>query len=322
MRLAQQSHHASRSFLRSFCVSVLCLVSACMAFGIYLDQYWLFRNQPPWVDSNRLGSNEILDRNMRQARILQLFCRRADVGIIGSSVVYRGISPPPGSSILNAGVSSLMSDELPNLVSSAAKNGHLKKLVIGLDYFMFTDIAVAKRIGPADVERGRIYHLLVSSLINSNIVDRIQDGIPPSREAGGWHASGFRTTADRDPATTRAIDQSQRSHAKPYQHQLSQHLRDAVRNSGSLNLIIYLSPVSLAQRRLWQELGLADDVDRWRTEMRKIAAESNTAFHDLMELDANDAFSPETGSSATWFDNLHFKPEIGDRVLEVLRLRS
>jgi hypothetical protein len=258
----------------------------------------------------------VLDVEMRRAKALHLLLRPASAVLIGSSVAYRGIEPA-SEDLYNAGIASLMASELPIAAALAAVRAERRAVLIGLDYFMFTDFSA-----PVHLERslgrteGRL-KLLASSVLSFHAFRSVW-AKQARLEPGVWRRNGFRTTPDRPPHLTRAIAAAQRPNMKPYDARRLALLEDALDLLRDRQVVLYLSPVSRAQRAGLLEEGLAGDFERWRKDVSALASARTMPFYDLVDLDTRDSFDPEHGSSETWFDNLHFKPSLGARVLETV----
>jgi hypothetical protein len=96
-----------------------------------------------------IGVSRLLDVEMRKIKPLQIARTLPSTLLIGSSVVYRGIDPRELAMDIgrpyNAGMSSLMADELPRLATFAADLDSTGRVVISLDYFMFSGLLPPRR---------------------------------------------------------------------------------------------------------------------------------------------------------------------------------
>jgi hypothetical protein len=130
-------------FVAAAAVSAALLAALGLAVTCTIDPYWIFRAEPPWLRWTG-GVNRHLDIEMRRAKPLQLFERPASTVLIGSSVVYRGIRPSDvaGGPAFNLGLSAMNAAELPVAAGLAAGRDGVRRVVIGLDYFMFSASAV------------------------------------------------------------------------------------------------------------------------------------------------------------------------------------
>jgi hypothetical protein len=313
-----QSPVKNAKFAIIFFLTVLVLMAAIAGRVIYIDAYWIFRNHPVWLDSTKTGRNNVIDIQMRNAKILHLLTYNINSVIIGSSVAYRGINPI-NDKTYNSGISSFMSNEIEQIVKISVNIKKIEKFYIGLDYYMFTDLQV-----PVKIEfRGNYLDFKINSILNSVFsFEKIQKNsleyIRSTSEDGGWMANGFRQSQERPSDYTLANNDIQRRSVKPFAPKRSAHLEAALSRLGEKTVVIYLSPVSRAQIRNVYDTGHAEDFRIWRQTMSMIAHKYGAQFYDLVDLDTEDDFLPENGSSRRWLDTLHFKPIVGDRVLEII----
>lgn len=294
-------------------------IVAIASWSLSVDPYWAFKVKPPWLDVTK-GGNRLLDTEDRRAKPLQFLVRQVpDVVVIGSSVVYRGIDPqdmaiPRG---FNFGMSTLMSYELPVLARLIKMRSQPATVIIGLDYFAFTNFPMHVQVNPAlSTYAGRI-NLLVSSVLSwRSLRGTGSEFIKSTYEPGGWKSNGFRETPDRNSGYTVPNDRAQFENLLPFNPALVANLEQALGELRDRRVIVYLSPLSGAQRRLFDRKGLTGDLTRWRQAMALVSRSNSVEFHDLTDMSEFDDFEPNKGSSQYWYDNLHFKPAVGRLVLE------
>src|SRR3954471_4238740 len=144
--MSVEERRAWNDFARALVVSCALSLAVGMAVTAAGDPYWVFRRHPPWL-AWRGGVNRFLDLDMRRAKPLQLFVRPAETVLVGSSTVYRGIDPSDlvDGAGYNLGLSSLMADELPAIADLLVAR-KVRRVVIGLDYFMFTNFPGPPRL--------------------------------------------------------------------------------------------------------------------------------------------------------------------------------
>jgi hypothetical protein len=82
------------------------------------------------------------------------------------------------------------------------------------------------------------------------------------------------------------------------------------------NVIVYLSPITQAQKRRFEQASELESLSRWRMEMHALVQEEQRIFYDFTDDHILDDFDPEKGSSTHWIDNLHFKPVVGRSILQ------
>lgn len=306
-----------RDFSRVLALASAALLALGSGWVAYVDPLWIYRETPPWLAWTG-GANRLLDAEMRRAKPFQLFSRPAATVLIGSSVVYRGLDGAglPGGAY-NFGVSALLADELPTVARLVAARGGVERVAIGLDFYMFTSFPVPTRMAPGlDGRATRLMARLRAPISLRTLGGSMPFIIGSAYEGGAWRFDGFKTTTDYAPATTRRIAAAQEFEPLAYRPDLMARLDEALAALESLDVRIYLSPVSAAQRALLARAGRDADLRRWRADAASTAARRGRPFRDLSRLPDYDDFDPERGSSRFWFDNLHFKPELGRRVLD------
>lgn len=295
-------------------VAAAVLLISC-GLNLWRDPYWVLREDPPWTRDGA-GASRLLDLGMRRAKPLQIDRLRPDSVLIGSSVVYRGLNPRHlAGSVYNAGLSSLMAPELPVMAAIVRDIGSVRRVAIGLDYFMFTAMpppppvraSLATAAGRLEA-RGSI--LLSREALEAAVLDPVR-----GREPGLWHRNGFKSTPDFEPALTRRVHAAQDLAAQAYRPPSPSLLAAALQRLSGLEVVVYLSPMSSAQRRLLGVSGREPEFMRWRAEVAALAAHHRVPLHDLVDAHGFEDFDPERGSSRFWIDNMHFKPEVGRWVL-------
>ncbi len=288
---------------------------------ILVDPYWLWRQKPAWVADNG-GHNRILDRRMRHAKSLQVVTRRAENVILGSSRVYRGFDTTSGlaDGMFNMGISSLRIAEAEKYVSHLVKNTPVKRLILGLEYFMFD--ADQTTVSGFDMDTGSRKYLLTAfpaaliTLQAWNDASVVEAGL----EAGDgfWRYNGFKTTADRDAAGLEKISSSYKKHriSQRQYDQLGRLMDTAL--GADLDFILYLSPMSEVYLQSLKELGEYDNFIIWRQTVASLAKEKSIKFKDLS---VGTPFSSEEisdRSTVSWIDASHFKPVVGEWILQEL----
>jgi hypothetical protein len=294
---------------------------------VWFDAYWIFREHPPWLAVTH-GANRLLDRQTRRGKVLQALTRPYTIALVGSSTVYHGLNPEDAdpelrNRIFNVGISALMAEELPLVAHVIASRGSLQRVVIGLDYYMFS-----RRRPPVALDRdlaspsGRWTALVGSVLSRYALLDSRIGEVAGGEDPGSWTFAGFRITPKLPPALTKQNDAIRQRTAAPYDTERLEALRSSLAALEGRKVDVYLSPVSDAQRRVLAQAGLLDDFARWRTDVARLAASRDVRFHDLVDMGAALPFDPGEGSTDYWLDNLHYTPALGRDVLRELNLRS
>lgn len=293
----------------------------------WFDAYWLFRAEPPWLAETG-GANRLLDRQTRRGKTLQALTRDYSLAFLGSSTVYHGLDPgdvdgPWRGRAFNAGISAILADELPLVAAVVASRPETERVLMGLDYYMFSRGDVPVRLSPGlATATGRWNALLGATLGEYAILDSRLGEVAGGDDPGSWTRDGYRVTPPLPPALTRANDATRRRTTVPYRPDTLAHLDRALERLSGLKVDVYLAPVSAAQRRVLAEKGLTEDFARWRAEAARTAARPGVRFLDLADLGATLPFDPDQGSTEHWLDNLHFTPLLGRAILEEVGLRA
>lgn len=315
-----------RGFAATFVGIVAGVLLLTAAATVWRDPFWVFREAPLWTREGA-GASRLLDTQMRRVKPLQIANLRPGTLLVGSSVVYRGLDPrdlAPGlpQPAYNAGFSSLMAEELPMLAALARDVGSIRRVVIGLDYYMFTRLPPPPALRPELASRLGRAEMRLKLMFNSEAPENLQGAGQRRTEPGLWRGDGFKTTPDFDAALTRKIAASQDIAAMAYEPERLAALDAALNHLRRLDIALYLSPVSAAQLALLAQGGRRPEFERWRADVAAVAGRHGLTLYDLATGHPFDDFDPEKGSSRFWVDNVHFKPEVGRWVLAQLGLAS
>lgn len=319
------SEAASRRFLALTAAFLAILVAGVAGRVIGFDAYWIFRDDPPWRAETG-GNSRLLDRQTRRAKVLQALTRRYDLALIGSSTVYHGLDPAdvtalaPGL-VFNAGISAIIATELPVIAAVVASRAPARA-VLGLDYYMFSRPSVPVHLDEAlATPSGRLTALMGSVLGRYALADSRLAAVEGGDDPGAWTREGYRITPPLPAALTQENDATRRRTTAPFRPETLAGLDLALERLSGVELTVYLSPVSDAQKRVLADLGLTDDFERWRAAVKHVCAARGQMILDLTGLGAPYPFDPAKGSTPAWLDNLHYTPLIGRQVLARLGLR-
>lgn len=322
----QVKNRNAAGFGATFLLTVAGLLLLTLALTIWRDPFWILREAPPWTQAG-LGESRLLDLEMRRVKPLQLARILPQTLLVGSSVVYRGLDPADlaGSSpspVYNAGLSSLMAGELPVLAALALNVGSARRVVIGLDYYMFTALPPPPALRPELATATGRAEALLRMAFNSDAVANLLALSHRRTEPGAWRADGFKTTPDFDAGLTSRVAEAQDIAAMAYQPERLAGLSEALSMLRGLEVAVYLSPVSRPQLGLLGGGGRLPEFERWRADVAALVASHGLRFADLATDHPFDDFDPDKGSSRFWIDNVHFKPAVGRWVLARLASAS
>lgn len=322
LREEAPGRNAWPDFIAAMAGSAAALVALGLAVTTTVDPYWIVRAEPPWLRWTG-GVNRHLDVEMRRAKPLQLFGRPASSVLIGSSVVYRGIRPSDMADgpAFNLGLSAMTAQELPVAAGLAAERPGVRRVVIGLDYFMFSGFRGPPPLDPGLVEGGRRALARLQAALSLRALAGSRPGaIADATEPGEWRADGFKSTPDYPPAVTRRIAAEQDFAAMPYRPETLAFLAAALDRLRDRDVRVYLTPLNKAQLALASRAGREREIARWREDVARLAAQRGVACHDLVTSHPFPDFDPDRGSSDFWLDNVHFKPALGRWLLRRLGL--
>jgi hypothetical protein len=313
-------------FAATFVAVVAAVLLLTAMATLWRDPFWVFRAAPPWTRDGA-GASRLLDTQMRQVKPLQIANLRPGTLLVGSSVAYRGLDPRDLEPDLpqpayNAGFSSLMAAELPVLAALARDVGSVRRVVIGLDYFMFTRLPPPPPLRPELASAFGRAEMRLKLMFNSDAPENLRGGGQRRTEPGLWRGDGFKTTPDFDAALTRKVAAAQDIAAMAYQPERLAALDAALGGLRGLDIAVYLSPISAAQLDLLSAGGRRPEFERWRLDVAAVTARHGLTLYDLATGHPFDGFDPDRGSSRSWIDNVHFKPEVGRWVLAQLGLAS
>lgn len=304
----------ANGFAASFAATVVLVIGLLAALTLWRDPYWVFRDNPPWTRDGA-GASRLLDVEMRLIKPLQIARLKPQTLLIGSSVVYRGLDPrdvsATGGPVYNAGLSALMARELPTLAALAADIGSVRRVVIELDYFMFTawppPPPIDRKLATASGRR----EALVSTVLNPKAIDNLRGRKALRTEPGLWHGDGYKATPDFDAELVGKITREQNIAAMVYRPGDLAYLERGLDLLPSREITIVLSPMSAAQRQLVMDGGRGPGLAAWRQDIAALAARRGLPFHDFVSSHPFEDFDPAKASSRYWLDTLHFKPEVG-----------
>ncbi len=255
-----------------------------------------------------------VDSHMRLAKSLQLLTRPSGLVVIGSSRVYRGFDVGGG---YNLGISSLRIAEMEEFVDYLLAHRQVGQLVIGLDYFMFDHGHMSEPGFDATMMR-RAY--VPEAWLGYALSYEGVRGLWEASDAA-WHGNGFKVTPEMSAAQLPQVigalpDDLTRVQVTDAELQSFARMLGKVKRSG-VKVAVYVSPMHQVQFELLEHGGALSRFDEWRGTIASLAQERGVVFFDLAHAPFSD--EPELlaqGHSEHWLDPTHFKPEVGQWILE------
>jgi hypothetical protein len=314
-----------RGFLALTAVTCITLLGITAGWVVWFDVYWLFRAEPPWFIATQ-GASKVLDRQTRRAKTLQALTREYRVAFIGSSTTYHGLDPDDldgsiAGHAFNIGISAVIAEELGTVAALVASRPGVERVLIGLDYYMFSRNDVPVRLDTSLAHPSGRWRALFGSVVSSDAlrasrVASVTGAVSPGR----WKRNGFRVTPPLSAEETRDHDAVRRRTIAGYRPETLTHLDLALTRLKGRRVDVYITPVSDAQRRVLSDAGLLDDFAHWRRDISMRATAQGVRFVDFADLGMQHPFDAQQGSTAYWLDNLHFTPLLGIIILEQLEL--
>lgn len=320
-----------RSFVAAWMSALVLLVAGIAGLLAASDPFFVWRADPPWL-SAREGQNLNLDLRHRLWKPLALARAPAELVLVGSSRVYRGIDPRDitshaGKTIFNFGISSVSLQEMEAIAGLLGSLAPARQVIMGLDEYMFNELgsppaaAVPPQISDPDWHRQALVRTVLSLEAVRGFVD-LWFGKPS--EAGVWRRDGFKSTPPRTPRRTASLYQWQQFRDTPFLPERLAALRQvfAAFKAAGLMPLVYLSPISGPMQARLREAGRWQEYQDWRRDVAAIAASFGIVLHDLATDHPFQGYDPQLGSSIDWFDHHHHTPRVGRWILSRLGLRE
>ncbi len=299
------------------------ILGALGGFTAFYDPYWIWREQPPWLEVHE-GHNRVLDVRLRHAKAIQILNRDCQYVILGSSRVYRGFDTDQGlaKGAYNLGLPRLRIAEADAYVRHLLHFSSIKHLVLGLDYLMFD--ADETFISGFDPDLGDRKYVLTAVPASFFTLQAFHDSRlamnSVSKNDGAWRRNGFRYSNDRDQASIQKVYdrfQHHRITEKQYEQlgSMLQRLNDA-----GVEVSLYLSPMSKPHMNFFQETGSLQLFNDWRQRVAEISADYGIICHDFS---ISTAFSKEEITEIStdhWVDASHFQPPVGQWILNQIQV--
>lgn len=308
----------------------------CTGLMVASDPFYIWQKSPPWLVIGK-GGNLNLDTRHRLWKPLALAGMPADIVLVGSSRMYRGLDPadmtasvPEAGRIFNFGVSSLSLQEISaisQLLASPVLSARPRQVIIGLDEYMFNSLGEVPRTGairPDIATSAGLRTALLQTITSFEALRGLADlWLRRPYEGGVWQRNGFKITSPRPASETMALYEWQQFHDKPFLPGRLRELESVLNTMSSAGIrpIVYLSPISGPMQARLHGAGRWLEYQELRARIGKICNSLGLAYHDLATDHPFQEFDPAAGSSDNWIDHHHFTPRVGRWILWRLGLR-
>ena len=287
---------------------------------IYLDPYWIWREEPPWLQKWQ-GHNRVLDIKHRFSKTAQSIIRKPNIIILGSSRVYRGIDTEKYHSkdMYNFGISSLTIREAKSYIQHFIRFTPVETIILGLDYFMFDNNGTYRPGFDPDTGNHKYPIKAIStSLISKTAFNDAKLALSGEHSGDGyWTRSGFKKT---NPRNKKEIERVLVGFYKDEyvitdeEYEVLSKLLSMVTKNESVKLYVYISPLNSRHIERMKQAGMIEDFMQWKKRIKEILSEKNIELYDFSF--ENPFYNEEIiQSTEHWIDTSHFAPSIGDWIL-------
>jgi hypothetical protein len=289
-------------------------------YNFYKDPYWFWTDKPNWKHSLSL------DTKQRFIKPIKAIKYNADLLIIGSSRVYRGIDPDEFLKYgykkpYNLGISSLKIYEMYHILKNHFKINHPKKIVIGLDYWMFNIDSLKEKDFKEDAIKQNYIYFYINNLIGSLLsYSAFKDSRKKTKDIesteGSWKENGFHKTTKRETETSILMLDGYTSYLKDFNYKkISINFIEKIIklcSKKNIELAIYISPIHFQTLLSYFNSKNFNKFNEWKESISLSCSKNNIHFIDFSN-DFLKFFKTEPGTN--WLDYSHFSPIIGNKII-------
>jgi hypothetical protein len=330
---------AYRLFLRRFAMIVALLLSLIAAFNYLIDPYGLFgRPVTAGFDQQKEGVRSYI----RFTKALQLPLRRPATILLGSSRVHDGMNPEDPllaayQPVYNLGINMLRIKEALRYVRHATENAPVKRLIFGLDLFMFNGKEIENPSLDDDLVGRRVRWLdyLYRPLLSKSAVMGSVSTIEASRAQPGrreFLSNGYRPGQfvnyrlldyRKLHAYTNLVFLSRSVTGTPYYGVFSTDegtYRDFVEllalcRAKGIETVLFISPAhATLDGEVVRQVGLWDVMENWKRRIAAISAEYNVPLWDFSGYNSVTTEAVKTPMQYYW-DSSHYTELVATMIL-------
>jgi hypothetical protein len=312
-----------QQFVVAVATMFIATLTAASALVAAVDPYWLWRENVSWQ------GNPAMETRMRFAKSLQALSRQADVVMLGSSVVYRGMNPADvaGLRAYNLGISSLRIREAEAYVHHLIRWAKPAQIVLGVDYFAFDRLRPTESgFDPTLAEAGYVVKAGLGAFISRTAMEDAWRLLhkPTVDPDGTWHRNGYKHTRPRTPEEISAILKMTREFFEATSVERSEleaiaRIAELTRRA-NVKLLLFIPPY----HRSWINTVRASvrgglSFDDWMAALAALARAHRVELWDFATANPY-AQAPVGIGSAYYLDPSHFSPLLGRWILHRLGL--
>jgi hypothetical protein len=318
------------NYLSRLCVITSAILAAIAGFTVVVDPFAIYGTP---VRSGFNADKIALADYVRFAKPLQILRRQPEVVLLGTSRIRDGIDPVDLGVVADAfnyGVPALSMIEAEAFAEHAMRVAPVRELIVGLDFFQFSDHEPYHAGFDRDLLGGGIsFHAFFQSTLSYVAVVQSWLTVADNRadpSAISYRSDGFRV---RDELSPGDIDDGilidvQRS-AERYDRMgsidaslraLERMLSDA--SQRDVDVRLFFSPMHAALHEAVYRSGSWLLFEQCKRDVLAIARCTDTPLWDFSGYNEV-TIIPFDDAGRHYFDGSHYRPEIGRRILDVVR---
>jgi hypothetical protein len=323
----------AKKYALTWGLTVMTSLVVMAGFTITVDPYRIWQTDPPWE------SSEPLMNKTRFAQPLAVVWQRPDVVLLGSSGVYNGMTKPTfindqscllstaGSTVFNYGVPGLCMEEAHAYVRHILNRTPTRSIVFGLDFFMF-DPNMQPRSGfqPSILDSAFLLQQVPTSLFSMTAL----------RDAAFVVGDNLSNLDSGENADSLQREQTEDFYANYYKYwhvkrtkppmkpsrDAFQRLEDIVRRckKNKVRLVLFFAPVHASILDAIHERWDGATFEAVKRRVTSLAEREKIELWDFATY--NEATTSDLlDESAPYFsDPVHYKPKLGRRMLDRMRI--
>ena len=319
------------NYLSRLGVITSAILAAIAGFTVVVDPFAIHRTP---VRSGFNADKVALASYVRFAKPLQILRRQPEVVLLGTSRIRDGIDPVDlggvDAAAFNYGVPALSMIEAEAFAEHAIRVAPVRELIVGLDFFQFNDHEPYQAGFDRDLLGGGIsFHAFFQATLSYVAVVQSWLTVADNRADPGsisYRSDGFRV---RDELSPDDIDDGilidVQGSAERYDRMgsIDASLRALERmlsgaSQRDVEVRLFFSPMHAALHEAICRRGSWSLFEQWKRDVLAIAHRTDTPVWDFSGYNEV-TIIPFDDAGRHYFDGSHYRPEIGRRILDVVR---